>query len=297
MKQVFPNPIAYCSRLAYFRSEFLRSRIRALARSKTDSRDAVGLYVRPRDLVGASIIADGVYEAHLLEALRTLVIKNRGSNPPGIAIDVGANIGNHTLVFSEFFPRVLAFEPHPATALVLRANVLLSGRSNIEVHAIGLGASNESLSLFSPIDNQGEASFVGRSNQTDSVNVVPCCRGDDVLAAILSAEDRVELVKIDAEGFERQVLDGMAGTVARHTPWVAFEAHGKQDASLTASRLSTLGYEHFYSIGRRHEQTGQSAIRRFAARIRYGADSFVFEIDEFEDRFYGLILSTVRPLE
>ena len=68
-------------------------------------------WTMPHDVICREILLNGYYERELLIAMASIV-KNR----TGTVLDVGANMGNHTIFFSRFFKRVISFEPVPATA-------------------------------------------------------------------------------------------------------------------------------------------------------------------------------------
>jgi hypothetical protein len=71
------------------------------------------LLVLPGDHVSDIIIADGLYEKRILEAMfENWLTEHLPGFAKSIALDVGAYIGNHTLYFARIFRRVLAFEPN-----------------------------------------------------------------------------------------------------------------------------------------------------------------------------------------
>ena len=77
------------------------------------------------DYVSNKILLDGIYEGRELNALDQLVFCHLPRD--SVALDIGANIGNHTAYFARYFSRVIAFEPNPMVFAVLSANVVAIG--------------------------------------------------------------------------------------------------------------------------------------------------------------------------
>lgn len=134
--------------------------------------------------------------------------------------DVGANIGCTTLLFGDLAARVDSFEPSPSTFEILKKNVSASSRSNIHIHNFGLGARNENLTLtFAPSNRSG--SFVSDKTQASkghSIENITIKKGDD---NFYSAP--VDFIKIDVEGYEKNVIDGLQQTIIKNRPVVVLE--------------------------------------------------------------------------
>ena len=111
------------------------------------------------DHISDKIRVFGRYELDELDALDAFVL----ARLPGrtrCCVDVGANIGNHCLFFSQRFSRVLAFEPNPLAVDLLRWNLRANGIDNVTVHAVGL-AEQPSTATLSIVDrNLGSSHLV-----------------------------------------------------------------------------------------------------------------------------------------
>lgn len=130
-----------------------------------------------------------------------------------VVVDVGANIGGYSkAVFkANVNSNVIAFEPHPKTFIKLSENV--KGK-NFTAYNLGVGVDDAILELFDYLDNDGSshASLYKdviegnhkRQSISHKVNVVKL---DDFLKGINIKE--VELLKIDTEGNELKVLQGI----------------------------------------------------------------------------------------
>lgn len=134
--------------------------------------------------------------------------------------DVGANIGFLSLIGARLVGpagRVYAFEPVPANAELVRRNAVLNGFSQVEVveKALGRRSGRAELALAA---YAGGAVLAEVGTPPDGAGVIT--------VALASIDDLVELagfappglVKIDVEGAELEVLEGMERTLAAHRP-------------------------------------------------------------------------------
>lgn len=135
-------------------------------------------------------------------------------------LDIGANIGCTALLFAELAERVDAFEPSPSTFEFLQTNVKNSGHSNIDVHNYGLGSQNEDLTISFAPDNRSGAFVSNKLQASDghSIEKIVIRKGDDVIS-----DDPVGFIKIDVEGFEKDVIVGLKGIISRDEPIVVLE--------------------------------------------------------------------------
>ncbi|WP_312738967.1 FkbM family methyltransferase [Stenotrophomonas sp.] len=131
--------------------------------------------------------------------------KNRAD---GVFVDVGANAGYFSCLLSQRYPalRTLAFEPQPRMSDLLRLNVWPHG-DRVRVHACALGEARGVIGLRSSPNNLGDT----RGVDDDAVDMLAPCISLDALYPELQAD----VVKIDVQGYELQVLRGMAGVIAR----------------------------------------------------------------------------------
>jgi FkbM family methyltransferase len=128
---------------------------------------------------------------------------------PGLRfLDVGANVGYFSLFVAQRCPgaEIHAFEPHPLTSQVLALNAWSSG-ANITPHALALSDGDRILALTTADSNLGDT----RSRASASGTMLsPAAPLDEVLPGAV-----FDLVKIDVQGFETEVIGGMAGMIGR----------------------------------------------------------------------------------
>lgn len=143
--------------------------------------------------------------------------------------DVGANVGYYAVKFAaKTGPSgaVVAFEPSPATLVRLRHQV--AGHDNIRVVAKALGARDEQRAFVHVDEADGVASSIavpGRAAAEATLQVTVTA-ADSLIGA---REPVPQVVKIDVEGFELDVVEGMATMLtSRDVRAVGIEVHFAQ---------------------------------------------------------------------
>jgi FkbM family methyltransferase len=169
------------------------------------------------------------YEAEMLADVRSRLFF------PACTVDVGAHVGNHTLYFSLILGlRTIAFEPNPATYALLAANVSDNGvGAACELHNAAVGSKAGHVKILDvPESNTGMATV-----ESDPTGAVPLVQLDEELRD----EPRIDIIKIDVEGWELDVLQGAPQVIARHRPLLYIEIMEPQFARVEA-KLREAGY-------------------------------------------------------
>lgn len=187
----------------------------ALARVLT--RYKLLLHTADRGFAG-NVMLDGFWEIWLNQFFARTI------KPGMCVIDVGANYGYYTMLFADIVAaagQVLAIEPNPAAAELLRQSVRLNGfDGRVAVVETALGATQaESAQLFVPAGEPKNAHLSTDPVGDGTLHLVPMTTLDHLTARF----DRVDFVKIDAEGSEEAVIAGMRETLQRHRPAVVLE--------------------------------------------------------------------------
>lgn len=159
-------------------------------------------------------------------------------------VDVGANVGEFTAAVLERRPAatVFAFEANPALCAGLRER--FAGQ-RVSVHG-ALGAERGELELHTHPDNPELGSFYLRP----WVPEVQMCDHEHVEVSALDsfAIERVELLKIDAEGHEPEVIAGAAETLARTCvvlfEWISGASRYRESSELRRA-VELLGHAGF----------------------------------------------------
>lgn len=161
------------------------------------------LIERRSDINGCVCLAvfEGTYDYHNMNFLRFVL----SEWPEQVVFDIGANIGVYSLLCSEqAATRVVAFEPHPATAEELARNLESNGRKNVRVIRKAL-SDREGVQAFtdeggSPVNRLVEKEEVDREGIK-----VPICSG---ISFCEEEGMRPSIIKLDVEGHEVEVLRG-----------------------------------------------------------------------------------------
>lgn len=148
-----------------------------------------------------SFVSSSSYENKFNKALLSCVKKN------DVVWDVGANIGHYTRLFADLTGlqgKVFAFEPSPQNHNRLALN--LKGVENVVLLPYGLGDKEDTVAFKQGDDELGATSQVTHNN---SGGVVVDIRSGDSLLADGSIVNAPKVIKIDVEGYEWEVLEGM----------------------------------------------------------------------------------------
>ena len=272
----------------------LRRRVLRWLLSYRTSERHMPFVVVPGDVVSDEIIVAGLYEeAVLVPLFQRFLVPWISNFSKGVALDVGANIGNHAIYFSRYFAKVVAFEPNPVALAILRCNVaLVEGESRVRVMPFGLGDRAETLNFrHDQAGNLGRSGFEATGAIGGRLIACEMRRGDDLLSTVLGAGDSVSLIKLDIEGGELAALQGLQSTIARYMPVILFESHratGQGGALDVFDYLRSLGYCAFYAIEEVGTE-GAGPVRRLASRIVRGERMRWNAITRPRDRFYQLI--------
>jgi FkbM family methyltransferase len=157
------------------------------------------------DFIGSRIIFDGGYENRTLERAQSLM------RDGGLFIDVGSNFGLYSILLSaNERVRVIAIEPDEYNFLQLKVNTLNNGRSNIILCNTALSNREAVLPFELPcIGNLGSVRIAPRNGRTANSNIVyRSATTFHHLAGALNV-DEIALMKIDVEGHELAVLQGI----------------------------------------------------------------------------------------
>jgi FkbM family methyltransferase len=243
------------------------------------------------DWISDRIRAEGIYERDILEFLRARIL-DPAVAARAVALDVGANIGNHSLFLSDIFERVIAFEPNPLARSLLEINLDMNGVTTVDVRPVGLSDHRGSATLvFDPI-NLGAASSSEPREESRAArrSVIDVVVGDEAI----DRSARVAFIKVDVEGAEEAVLRGLEQTLRAHKPVVMMEQwpdviDAANGTSPSTSFLIELGYT-AWEIKRGHLFRGQ--LGKISALLLGCIDYFLDPLPRLEKREYPALIFT-----
>lgn len=173
------------------------------------------------DQLGSVVVTFGDSEPDVFRFLTCCALSRRpGEN---LFVDVGANLGVFSLRIAEHFPdmKVIAFEPNPAIAKLLRENARRNDlTARIDLREVALGDRDVSTRLQTVPGDSG----VSTVNDSAETGVPVEMRR---LATEIPLEDwrRIAVLKIDVEGFELGVLQGAETLFSLHRPVLTYEVN------------------------------------------------------------------------
>lgn len=262
--------------LAAWLPEQLRSRVAfALAYSSELSLSAAAVFLRECSTAGrmrnrselARLVATDVARSGLRLDDRTdpgavrEVVVNREYEWPGFVpspgwtvLDIGAQHGEYSVLCAVTYrASVLAFEPLAANCEVISANVRLNGATGIRVFQLALGSSDGELRAhrYSTMIVRAPGRFPTRAASVRQARL-------DALGLDSAVSGREVIIKIDVEGFERQVLDGAVRFIARFRPMIIVETDQLGRAEID----SFLGANGYTVVHRTPKLTGELVFAR-----------------------------------
>lgn len=133
-------------------------------------------------------------------------------------LDIGANIGHHTLFMSKCvgdYGKVFSFEPISEMVDRIRENIEINDIKNIEVNNFGLGSKEEVKKIYIDTKDVGSSSLIKKEDSDESLISIKTLDSLNM--------NRVNFIKIDVEGYEYNVLLGAEKTIQRLKPIMILE--------------------------------------------------------------------------
>lgn len=195
------------------------------------------------DSLSYEVMQRGCYEQRYFRALD----KYFTFSDKAIALDVGANIGNHSVQFAEIFSHVYSFEPVQQNLRLLEVNC---ENKNISVFNYGLSDKSNKFYIHYSDSNMGESVIADGNlkhvdlNNLDQKSEITTKALDQV--PIFNNVANIEFIKIDIEGHELSALRGMKQTLQRTMPVISLEIHKSEvvnGSTATIDFLRALGYD------------------------------------------------------
>jgi FkbM family methyltransferase len=168
------------------------------------------------DWLGQYVYLTGVYEPPTAHVISTLL------SPGDTFIDVGANSGFFTLLASnQVGPtgRVLSFEPLPSMRRRIMENISLNGMENVTLYGAALSNTVGEVTFYEGPQGHKGISSMRPIGETSAILQVPTMPLDNLADKIPS----IKLIKIDVEGAEQLVIEGMERLLAQHHPYLVIE--------------------------------------------------------------------------
>lgn len=187
------------------------------------------------ELIDSSIYMYGCFEQELTDIIKKLV------KPGFVVLDIGANIGCHTLLFSKLAGetgRVYAFEPTGNAFRKLKRNIELNKKFTTNIVLEKKAVSDKPMQN-QPISFKNSWKRFGKDERI-------CKEYVDLLTVDAYVKEnginRLDLIKIDVDGFEPMVLRGGENTIRNLSPVILLELNNTPEMEQTIESLLDMGY-------------------------------------------------------
>ena len=194
-------------------------------------------YLVENDAITRHLVTDDILEQHFYELTR-LLLKDTDN-----VLDLGANVGTHTIWMSKILPqgKVFAFEPLSLTHSQLQLNVLSNGAGNVRLFKLAVSDSTGQYVSMEPIDYGSSDLNVGATRVSAGGS------GDGTLTLRLDdlGLPPIAFIKMDIQGSEYRALLGMEALLKRDRPlvFVEIEEHHLRACGTSSKQL----IEHFFA--------------------------------------------------
>jgi FkbM family methyltransferase len=154
-------------------------------------------------------------------------------NPGDLYLDIGANIGNHSLFVASLKCKVFSFEPNIKLVQILRQSIAYNGFENlIKISNFGLGKKESRANFAAEVkENTGMQTLIEDTDGGIEIKTLDS----------LTFPQKIKIIKIDVEQMEVDVLYGAQKTIAENRPIMYIESQG-QEFQLAMEFLARLDY-------------------------------------------------------
>jgi len=235
-------------------------------------------FLKIEDRLFLRVVFDKDYEPFLSAIPKKILSKEDN------AVDVGANFGWYTTLFSSMIDggKVFAYEPAKRTFHVLSENIKKNNLNNIIFKNIGVGSVEGLMMLDQGGERESGLAHIVDSSNENSIEVKIVSLGTD----LEDYKNEIAYIKIDVEGFEKNVLDGATQILeVENQPIIQIELNEEalvragSSRSETLSILSKLGYE-FWEI----DKSKKGFLKK--SDLSNCSDVFCFGRGKFRDRLH-----------
>lgn len=189
---------------------------------------------------GRAIAQDGVWEAHIVDTIRSSL--GQGD----VFVDIGANVGVMSFNAANAVGangRVLGFEPNPRNVSAYRRGIVANGFDHVILFPFALSDHRHMIT----VTRASNGKVAGDATPTQAADVIQAIRLDEILAH----EPRIDFIKIDIEGWELPALRGAQEIMARHRPLVLCEFNPlclKESGGIDARELANFIFDQTHRV-------------------------------------------------
>lgn len=181
--------------------------------------------------------------------------------PGDVVIDVGAGLGEESLLFSKWVGpegKVFSIEANPATFAGLRYLITLNKLSNVKADWLAISNFNGKTLIEDNDDRFLQNTIVGKANASGKITEVNCCTLDEYFDQ--NAIVRADFLRVNIEGAEQLLVEGMNSSVNK-IKHVVISCHDFREGSdFYKTREKIMRFLSFQNFTILYQQTG-NAVR------------------------------------
>lgn len=238
-----------------------------------------------KDYIGFNIILNGIYELDYLNLFVKFFEENSIELHNMNVLDIGANIGNHTVYFSKHFKSVTSFEPNPKVFKMLDLNTY--ELSNVDIYNFGLSSSEGEHVFTYTESNFGGGSLMTKDFENKVSINIKLKKLDDI-----HFDNKIDLIKIDIEGHEYDAFIGGKNLLLRDKPYILFEQNMTEIENGTTKSielLKMLEYKNFYTI--ETKKYASNKLINFLFKLIFGVKFEIKHNHRLDKRNYSFIIA------
>jgi FkbM family methyltransferase len=189
--------------------------------------------------VDRAILNIGTFEKAIVDIIRDICVSTGYTDH---LVDIGANIGNHTVSLADVFKQVTAIEPNPVIFKILEANVLRNKKHNVKCYNFGLAEEKAAATLVATSENHS----LGKVKQRTMLGADAFSIGEDsfdieheiqleatsTFFAGFSGMNTKTFIKIDVEGMEQEILMQLLNFIRVENPIIGFEWYVREQMGI-----------------------------------------------------------------
>ncbi|MET3535532.1 FkbM family methyltransferase [Chryseobacterium limigenitum] len=153
------------------------------------------------------IFKNGIYEQEIIDDIRNTLSKDK------VLLDIGANIGQHSLLLAPYCKQIYAFEPIPDVYKEFSDSIKENKYQNVKLFNTAIGKDSAVHSFNYVAGHAGMSSFIESKNPGNkiiNVQVEPLKK--------MIADTKFDVVKLDVEGYEAVVVLGNKDIFLQNRP-------------------------------------------------------------------------------
>jgi FkbM family methyltransferase len=230
--------------------------------------------------VDRAILNSGAFEKAILDIIKVICVSTKYTDQ---LIDIGANIGNHSVSLSNIFKNIAAVEPNPVIFKVLEANVLRNNIKNAQCYNFGLAENASSATLVATSANHSLGKVMQHSKLgANAFNIDESAfeiehsiqlESTSVFIEKFAGANKKIFIKIDVEGMEEEILTQLVPFIRAEEPIVGFEWYVREQEGIKDIIASLPNYAAY--VIESNDQPELNPLMKAIHLLLYGKKSFM----------------------